>query len=163
MSLKKAPYCYEYPRPMVTVDAVVFRLREERWDVLLIQRENEPFAGRWALPGGFVDMEESLETAAVRELAEETGITGVRLEQLRAFGNPGRDPRGRNICVAFAGVLEDSAQTPCGADDALQAQWFEVTAPPPLAFDHDEILACAIEWLTRQFPPRPRGERGGNA
>jgi 8-oxo-dGTP diphosphatase len=148
---------------MVTVDAVVFRLHAGRRDVLLIQRKNEPFAGRWALPGGFVDMEESLDTAAGRELAEETGITGVRLEQLRAFGNPGRDPRGRNICVAFAGVLDDLDQTPRGSDDALQAQWFEATAPPPLAFDHDEILACAIAWLRRQFPPRPRGERGGNA
>lgn len=141
-------YCYPYPRPMVTVDAVVFQLQQERYHVLLIERRNAPFAGFWALPGGFVDMEETLEQAAARELEEETGITGVSLEQIRAFSAPHRDPRGRNICVAFAGTLHDPGQIPQGSDDAADARWFPIDALPALAFDHQEIVEYAVRWLT---------------
>lgn len=140
-------YSYEYPRPMVTVDAAVFALRAAQWSLLLIQRKNPPFAGQWALPGGFVDMDEPLETAVARELAEETGLVDVPLEQLRAFGNPGRDPRGRNICVAYAGILTDDRQTPQGSDDAAAAQWFPLEALPELAFDHRDIVEYAERWL----------------
>src|SRR5690242_1603604 len=99
MSRKKR-YCYEYPRPAVTVDIVIVT-RERRPRVLLIRRKHDPFAGVWAIPGGFVDMDESLEAAARRELREETGVEVAELEQLHAFGDPGRDPRGRTIAVAY--------------------------------------------------------------
>ena len=137
-------YVYEYPRPMVTVDAVVFCGDGADRLVALIRRRNEPFAGCWALPGGFVDMDESLETAAARELAEETGLRNVALRQFHAFGDPGRDPRGRNICVAYTGTLCEAVPLHA-ADDASEAAWFPVAALPPLAFDHDKIIALAFE------------------
>ncbi len=137
-------YVYEYPRPMVTVDAVVFSGDGDDRRIALIRRRNEPFAGCWALPGGFVDMDESLETAAARELAEETGLRNVALRQLHAFGEPARDPRGRNICVAYTGALSEPVPLRA-ADDASEAAWFSVTALPPLAFDHDKIIAMALE------------------
>ncbi len=141
---KKTKYTYDYPRPMVTVDAVVFTERDGRLEVLLIQRGRDPFAGYWALPGGFVEMDETLEAAARRELEEETGLRGVALEQLRAFGDPGRDPRGRSIAIAFAGEADWRVHAPRGADDAADARWFPVDALPPLAFDHREIVEYAV-------------------
>ncbi len=137
-------YVYDYPRPMVTVDAVVFSGDGTDRHVALIRRRNEPFAGCWALPGGFVDMDESLETAAARELAEETGLRNVPLRQFHAFGDPGRDPRGRNICVAYVGTLDGQAPLHA-ADDATEAAWFPVTALPPLAFDHGNIMDMALK------------------
>ena len=100
---KKGSYTYDWPRPMVTVDAVVYVVVEETTKLLLIQRGHEPFHGKWAFPGGFVEMDEELEDAVVRELAEETGLTGVALEQMHTFGTLGRDPRGRTISVVFLG------------------------------------------------------------
>ena len=129
---------------MVTVDAVVFSGDGDDRRIALIRRRNEPFAGCWALPGGFVDMDESLETAAARELAEETGLRNVAMGQLHAFGEPARDPRGRNICVAYTGALSEPVPLRA-ADDASEAAWFSVTALPPLAFDHDKIIAMALE------------------
>ena len=140
-------YSYEYPRPMVTVDAVVFTERADKREVLLIERKNDPFAGAWALPGGFVETDETLEAAVVRELAEETGLTGVTLEQFHSFGDPGRDPRGRNITVAYAGVVDWRACTPKAADDAAAVRWFPLDALPPLAFDHAIIVEYALRWL----------------
>lgn len=137
-------YVYAYPRPMVTVDAVVFCGDGANRRVALIRRRNEPFAGRWALPGGFVDMDESLEHAVARELAEETGLRGIALRQLHAFGDPGRDPRGRNICVTYVGET-DTAAPLRAADDAAEAAWHPVDALPPLAFDHGNIVAMALE------------------
>lgn len=137
-------YIYDYPRPMVTVDAVVFAGGRTAPQVALIQRLNEPFAGRWALPGGFVDMEESFETAVARELAEETGLRGVFLKQFHAFGDVGRDPRGRNITVAYVGWLPAPVSL-CAGDDAGAAAWFPVQALPPLAFDHERIITRALE------------------
>jgi 8-oxo-dGTP diphosphatase len=145
-------YCYEYPRPMVTVDAAVFSRVEGRWCVLLIQRGNPPFEGRWALPGGFVDMEETLEAAAVRELREETGMEGVELRQLASYGDPGRDPRGRTISVVFAGVADEKrAGRVKGGDDAAHAAWHPIEGLPELAFDHDRIVADAKEWLRKRM------------
>lgn len=140
----------EYPRPMVTVDVVIFTLRENDLQVLLIRRRNPPFAGMWAIPGGFVDIDESLEAAAARELEEETGVRGVYLEQFHTFGDPGRDPRGRTITVAYLALVRADWVQPRAGDDAAEARWWSVRALPPLAFDHDRILACALEHLRRQ-------------
>ncbi len=137
------PYTYAYPRPMVTVDAVVLASGTAAPQVLLIRRKNAPFAGFWALPGGFVDMEESLETAAARELEEETGLRGVSLSQLHTFGDVGRDPRGRNITVVYCGQLAEPSPVRAG-DDAAEAAWFPARALPPMAFDHDRIVAMAL-------------------
>lgn len=141
-------YVYEHPRPALTVDIVIFTLRDNRLQVLLIQRANEPFAGCWALPGGFVNMEESLEEAAARELEEETGIKEAYLEQLYTYGDPDRDPRGRVVTVAyFALIPADAPVRREGGSDASQARWFPVDRLPPLAFDHAEIIAYALRRL----------------
>lgn len=137
----------DYPRPLVTVDVVIFTLRENDLQVLLIQRKRPPFQGMWAVPGGFVGIDESLETAALRELQEETGVEDVYLEQLYTFGEPGRDPRGRVITVAYFALLSANAVQPRAGDDAAQARWWSIYNLPPLAFDHDRILAYALRRL----------------
>ena len=145
---RRGRYCYDYPRPMVTVDVVIFTVRDDCLQVLLVQRKRPPFTGFWALPGGFVEMEESLEEAALRELAEETGVASAYLEQLYTYGDPHRDPRGRVITVAYFALIP--AGTPIrseGGDDAARAQWFPVDDLPPLAFDHAEIIAYAVRRL----------------
>jgi len=154
----KGRYVYDWPRPMVTVDAAVFAFLDGEPKVLLIQRKEEPFKGRWALPGGFVEIEEDLPEAAARELAEETGLRDVALEQLRTFGKPGRDPRGRTITVAYFGIAERDREQIRAADDAANAQWFDIDDLPPMAFDHDEIVRCAIDRL-RQTQTHRRHER----
>jgi 8-oxo-dGTP diphosphatase len=131
----------------VTVDLAVFTLRADALHVLLVERGQEPYAGRWALPGGFVQPEESAETAARRELAEETGLsdaTGLHLEQLRTYSEPDRDPRMRVVSVAFAALLPDPPE-PHGGSDAAEARWVPYDSAGPLAFDHDTILADAHE------------------
>ena len=133
-------YVYEYPRPAVTVDVAIVT-RDEKPRVLLIRRKHDPFAGCWALPGGFVDMEESLEAAARRELIEETGVPTASLQQLRTFGDPQRDPRGRTISVVYLAQVDADAVLPQAADDAAEVGWFSLARPPKLAFDHKEILA----------------------
>ncbi len=146
MKGKKKPHCYEYPRPAVTVDVVIVT-RDRPRRVLLIRRKHEPFAGRWALPSGFVDMDEDLDAAARRELQEETGVRATRLEQLYTFGAPDRDPRGRTISVAFLALVEAAKLAPKAADDAAEVGWHSLTRPPQLAFDHALILARARERL----------------
>lgn len=141
---KGKSYCYDYARPALTVDIVLLHRVANGIEVLLVKRARDPFEGRWAFPGGFVDMDESLEDAAARELAEETGLRGISLEQIGAFGDPGRDPRGHTVSVVFAGVLKDRAPV-TGADDALEAAWHSALEPPPLAFDHNRILRIAID------------------
>ena len=131
---------------MVTVDIVVFREVGEL-ELLVIRRKKQPFLGQLALPGGFVDMDEDLLDAAKRELGEETSLKGVPLEQLAAFGKPGRDPRGRNISIVHVGILTDLSQVVKGGDDAEDAQWIAARNPPRLAFDHLDILAKALEWF----------------
>lgn len=141
-------YTYEHPRPALTVDVVIFTLRADRLQVLLVRRAEEPYADQWALPGGFVQMDESLETAAARELEEETGIQGAYLEQLYTFGEPERDPRGRVVSVAYFALIPAGAQArAAGGSDASAAQWFPIDALPSLAFDHAEILAYALRRL----------------
>ena len=141
-------YTYEHPRPSVTVDTAIFSLHAERLQVLLVQRSAAPFAGWWALPGGFINMDESLEAAAARELDEETGVEEAYLEQLYTYGDPGRDPRGRVISVAFYALIPTDAQAhPSSGSDASQAGWFDVDRLPPLAFDHSEIVAYALRRL----------------
>ena len=138
----KQRYCYDYPRPSVTVDVVIVT-REDRPRVLLVRRRDDPFAGSWALPGGFIDMDETLEAAARRELREETGVETGELEQLYTFGDPGRDPRGRTISVAYLARVAPGEVHPVAADDAAAVGWFPLDALPPLAFDHDRILERA--------------------
>jgi 8-oxo-dGTP diphosphatase len=145
------PWCYDYPRPMVTVDVVVFAIRRKRLHTLLIQRAREPFAGSWAIPGGFVDQDEDLDQAAARELTEETGVAGVPLVQFRAFGTPGRDPRGHTISIAYYTLLPPRKPSPRAGDDASRVRWFELTALPRLAFDHAEILQFARRRLEEDF------------
>lgn len=149
-SNQQEQYCYAYPRPAVTVDIVLFVFLEEQLKVLLIQRGGPPFEGQWALPGGFVDMDESLDEAARRELAEETGADDVYLEQLYTFGAPDRDPRGRVITVAYFALLsadEVSRMDLKGGDDAHDARWWNMYNLPALAFDHGRILDYALQRL----------------
>ena len=142
---EKKKYVYDWPRPMVTVDAIVFNTSGDSPKLLLIKRGNEPFKGKWAFPGGFVDMDEELEDAAARELVEETGLTGVKLTQLQAFGKCGRDPRGRNISVMFIGITNNNKIK--GGDDAAEAKWFDIDKLPDMGFDHNDVAAIAIEKL----------------
>jgi 8-oxo-dGTP diphosphatase len=138
----------ELPRPALTVDVVIFSLREGALKALLIRRRAEPFEGSWALPGGFVHLDESLEDAAVRELSEETGIGEAYLEQLYTYGEPGRDPRGRVVSVAYyALVPPDAPVRSSGGSDASAAAWFPVESLPELAFDHAEIITYALRRL----------------
>jgi len=148
---------YEHPRPALTVDCVVFAVERERLEVLLIRRAREPFAASWALPGGFVDMEENLETAARRELEEETGLSDLFLEQLYTFGRPDRDPRGRVVSVAYYALVNLAGGQVHAASDASAAAWFPVDALPALAFDHAEILATALERLRGKVRYAPLG------
>jgi 8-oxo-dGTP diphosphatase len=139
---ERGAYTYDYPRPMVTVDIVLLREVEGEHEVLLVRRGKPPFEGLLALPGGFVEMDEDLPDAAARELAEETGLTGIALEQLGAFGKPGRDPRGRNIAIAFVGTAPPDAEATAG-DDADAVFWLPANGIRQLAFDHADILALA--------------------
>lgn len=135
---------YRYPRPMVTTDIVVFKKEQNEVTVLLIKRGNSPYEGQWALPGGFVDENEALKTAALRELKEETRLEGIALTQMHTFGNPGRDPRGHCISVVYLGWLSDNKQQAVAGDDAKEVQWFSINKLPQLAFDHKEIIAMAV-------------------
>ena len=137
----------DYPRPSVTADVIIFTLRGNDLQVLLIKRKYPPFEGMWAIPGGFVGISESLEEAARRELEEEAGVRDVYLEQLYTFGDPGRDPRGRVITVAYFALVPAAAISPRAGDDAAEARWWSVVHLPPLAFDHVGILAYALKRL----------------
>lgn len=137
-----------YERPSVTVDVVIFTLQERELHVLLVKRKHWPFEGRWAIPGGFVNMNESLELAARRELEEETGIRDIYLEQLYTFGEPKRDPRTRVISVAYIALVSADTQTLRVSEESTDVRWFPVRAlPGPLAFDHDTILAAGLDRL----------------
>ena len=150
-------HTYEYPRPALTVDCVVFGLDEAELKVLLIQRGLEPFKGKWALPGGFVHMDESLEDAARRELQEEAGIRPNLLEQLYTFGAPERDPRGRVVSVAYFALVKLSDHRVHAATDANEAAWFSVWDQPKLAFDHADIVALALQRLQGKVRYQPIG------
>ena len=150
-------YCYDYPRPALTVDCVVFGLDDEDLKVLLIQRDLAPFEGRWALPGGFVRIDETLEEAALRELKEETGIQNVYLEQLFTIGALQRDPRERVVTVAYYALVKLSDHQVRAATDARNAAWFSVDDVPALAFDHKKILGLAHERLRGKVRYQPIG------
>ncbi len=137
-------YTYKYPRPAVTADALVFRKNTGNTEVLLIMRGHPPFEGMWACPGGFIEMEETPETAAVRELQEETGLSEVELFQFHTYGTVNRDPRHRTIAIAYAGLLTNNDAKISGGDDAADARWFNIIDLPTLAFDHDLIVKDAI-------------------
>ncbi|MCA9939750.1 MAG: NUDIX hydrolase [Anaerolineales bacterium] len=148
---KDVPQGYDpskYDRPSVTVDVVVFTLQGDDLKVLLVRRKYKPYAGTWAIPGGFVHMSESLDDAALRELAEETGVTDVYLEQLYTFGEPDRDPRTRVITVAYFALVPYKAITLASpGDEASETAWFSLQALPPLAFDHQKVLDYALTRL----------------
>jgi 8-oxo-dGTP diphosphatase len=151
------PFTYQHARPAVTVDCVVFGLDDEDLKVLLIQRDIEPFAGKWALPGGFVKMDETLEESAFRELREETGLTKVFLEQLYTFGDPGRDPRERVVTVAYYALVKLLDHQVQAATDARSAAWFAVDDLPRLCFDHDDIVVTALKRLQGKLRYQPIG------
>lgn len=170
--MSKKTYTYDYPLPAVTVDMVIFTIRRGRMKLLLIKRRDAPFKDHWAIPGGFVEVGvghkargkqgEGLEAAAERELLEETSLERERddvfLEQLYTFGSPGRDPRGRVITVAYYALISPEAYHRVQAgDDAAEAEWFDVEElPEKLAFDHDHILATAVERVRGKIDYDPR-------
>ena len=135
-------YYYKYPHPAVTADCIVFNQEEDMISVLLIKRMNEPFKDCWAFPGGFININESAEDAAIRELKEETGVEISKVEQLKAYSKPERDPRERVITIAFLAFSNDKKVK--GNDDAKEARWFDISNLPPLAFDHEQILKDAL-------------------
>ncbi len=132
-------YTYKYPHPAVTVDALVFYQSQSTTKVLLIKRKNEPFKNSWAIPGGFVDEDETLEKAVVRELQEETQIFGLKLEQFKAYSQPDRDPRGRTISVVFTCIINFMPNAKA-ADDAIDLDWFSIDNLPSMAFDHELVI-----------------------
>jgi 8-oxo-dGTP diphosphatase len=150
-------FSYPYARPALAVDCVVFGLDEADLAVLLIRRGMDPFAGKWALPGGFVHVDETLDEAARRELAEETGLSRVYLEQLYTYGAIERDPRERVVSVAYYALVNLADHRVKAATDAREAAWFAVGDLPALAFDHDEIVATALERLRGKVRYRPIG------
>jgi len=137
--MKTGKYVYDYPRPAVAVDVVCFRKRCHTLEVALIRRDRTPFLGMWALPGGFVEIDEDLPHAALRELKEETGLDPLFIEQFHCFGRPDRDPRGRTISIAYLALVHAEAKGQPG-DDARELAWFPLANLPQLAFDHDLII-----------------------
>lgn len=136
-------YTYKYPRPVVTADCVVIT-KEAMPRVLLVQRGIEPFKDCWAFPGGFMNMGETTEQCAIRELEEETGLQITELHQIGAYSKVDRDPRGRTITVAYLAIIDEPIAV-TGLDDAAKAEWWPVNALPPLAFDHEDIMQDALE------------------
>ena len=151
----KGKYTYEYPRPSVTSDCVIFGYDAKGLSVLLIERGQEPFKGSWAFPGGFMQMDEDAETCARRELEEETGLQGVKVEQFGTFSDVNRDPRGRTVTIAHLALVKKSEVE--GADDAAKAEWFPIDSVPSLAFDHDRILRVALKELRLKIHFEPVG------
>lgn len=148
-------YSYRYPRPAVTADCVIFGFDGEKLQLLLVERGLEPYKGFWALPGGFMKMDESIEECALRELREETNVSDVFIEQFKVFSDPDRDPRGRVMTVAFIALVRPSDYHVVGGDDANIAAWFDTDRLPPLAFDHRIIIREAKEKLKELLKVRP--------
>lgn len=151
----RGAYTYPYPRPALTVDCAIFTVNEDALEVLLIRRGAPPFAGQLALPGGFVEEDETVEQAALRELFEETGVSDVYLEQLHTFSRPDRDPRGRVVSVAHLALVRRGTTPLAAGTDASDALWVPVAEARALAFDHDEILAMALARLRRDITWQP--------
>lgn len=150
-------YTYEYPRPALTVDSVVFGIGEKGLQILLIKRKDDPFKGCWALPGGFVEMDETTDEAVLRELEEETSIKDVYLEQLYTFSTVNRDPRERVVSVAYYGLVRPEDLEICAQSDAADVKWFSLNRKPKLAFDHKEIMDMAKERLKGKVRYQPIG------
>jgi 8-oxo-dGTP diphosphatase len=146
-----APYCYPHPHPAVTTDIVVFAIREQQLQLLLIRRRSDPYRGMWALPGGFLEITENIESCAERELREETRLHGIYLEQLYTFGRPDRDPRERVISVAYFALVPPDSPEPQAGDDAAELAWFPLHRLPPLAFDHQEMIQLAHHRLVSKL------------
>ena len=144
-------FTYEYPHPAVTTDIVIFTVRDKSLQVLLIKRGLDPFKGKWALPGGFLKMDESLDTCASRELAEEAGLEDVYLEQLYTFGTVDRDPRERVVSVSYFALIPSDNVTLNAGTDAEDAAWFKVDELPELSFDHDKIIQMARSRLAAKM------------
>ena len=140
-------YVYKYPRPAVTADCIVFS-RYPKPQVLLIRRGNEPFKGEWAFPGGFLNMDETVQECARRELEEETGLVVQDIHLVGVYSRPGRDPRGHTVTPAFLSIMDYPLDV-CGCDDAAQAQWFPLNQLPVLAFDHGEIISDAMRLFSQ--------------
>ena len=147
MTETEKTYRYKYPKPSVTTDCILLREVNKKKQVLLIKRKHEPFKEKWALPGGFVEIDEDLLEGAKRELAEETGIDNVDLNQFKTYGTPGRDPRGRTISIVYHGKIMDTSIKIEAGDDAAEASWFNIEELPPLAFDHETILKDFLGYL----------------
>jgi 8-oxo-dGTP diphosphatase len=144
-------YQYKHPHPAVTTDIVIFSIDQQQLKLLLVRRKEEPYKDCWALPGGFVNIDEDLEICALRELQEETGVTAVSLEQLYTFGKPDRDPRERVITVAYYALVPIDYLQIRAASDAKEVAWFSLNDLPPLAFDHDVIASMAHEQLASKL------------
>jgi 8-oxo-dGTP diphosphatase len=140
-------YTYDYPRPAVSADIAVIRKAGKSMEILLIRRKNPPFQGMWALPGGFMEIDETLEETATRELGEETGLKNVKLKQLMAFSQVDRDPRTRVVTVVFYGMVSLENSLARGGDDAERAEWFAMDNLPPLGFDHNQIIEILLDWI----------------
>ena len=138
-------YSYDYPRPAVTADIIILKESNNQTFVLLIERKHPPFEGMWALPGGFLEMDETLEETALRELHEETGIKGIELKQFHTFSKVNRDPRHRTITTVFIGYADKKTATPEAGDDAAKAEWFALDKLPTLAFDHGMVMEMVKE------------------
>lgn len=153
--MDKKKFCYKYPHPAVTTDCVIFGFDGNSLQVLLIERGIEPYKGRWAFPGGFLNPDETAEEGTLRELREETGLTGAFIEQFHTYTEPGRDPRERVITIAFYALVR--IQEVKGGDDAARAKWFPIDEVPQLAFDHDRILRDAMKELREKIHFEPIG------
>jgi 8-oxo-dGTP diphosphatase len=147
-------FTYDYPRPMVTVDILLYRYAQSTLETLLVQRKHPPFKGKWALPGGYVEMNEKLIDAASRELFEETGVKLDFLFPLTYADNPDRDPRGRTISFIFGGIASPPFPEVRGGDDTSHAEWYSLMNPPELAFDHDDIIHISWKQLKHQLQSR---------
>lgn len=150
-------YIYEYPRPAVTTDCVIFGFDEGELKILLIERGIEPYKGRWALPGGFLDMDEDAETCARRKLLQETCLENIFMEQLYTFSAVQRDPRYRVVSIAYYALVKLSDYSPQAGTDTDNIQWFPLSEIPELAFDHQEILKVAIDRLKGKIKYQPIG------
>jgi len=153
--MEEFKYHYKYPHPSVTTDCVIFGFDGAKLKVLLIERGVDPFKGKWALPGGFLRMDENAEQGALRELREETGLDNAYIKQFHTFTEPDRDPRERVVTIAFYALVR--LQDVTGGDDAARAEWFDLDDVPSLAFDHDQILRIATKELRRQIHFEPIG------
>lgn len=148
-------YCYDYPRPAVTTDCIIYDIDDQKgFKILLIKRNNDPYKDMWAFPGGFMEMDETAEECAARELLEETGIKGVLLEQVLTVSEVDRDPRGRTISIIFMGRADSTSVSPLAGDDAEAIEWFEIGELPPLAFDHHKILQKWLKIIRGRSPSK---------